>query len=1108
MKSIAIPCDGFANESGRQAFETNRQNPLVCPGADEWIVLSNLPHSFSSKHQPDETDLVLIDPQGLVEVKHWDRPLIKRNQRQKDNETDKLTDKVRSLATNVRRWVGALPRAPSRTLPTAEPKVIGSVGRLCHRGIEFLHRPSKAFSAAICTFACSALAFIALGTNTNTYAQAPAPITTGSATSDQNTTLPQITVTGYIIPRVGDGPQPILTLDRNYIEKTGYQTVTDVIQNLPSAVGNFGPSTTTGITFSPGSASVRLKGLPENDTLVLVDGRRMPSFPFDQVTENAVISFVDLNSIPLAAVDRIEILNDGGSAIYGTDAIAGVVNVILKDEYNGVDILNYYGISQRGDAETYHGSLLGGVSHKFSDTSKISIVVAFDYFSSSPIMSEDRGFANRQHSHISPNYPDKPNIVPNAGSYFDVANNQYTLKPGTRGIATASDFIINGGVNNDFNLRFQQLLPRETRYGGVVKVNFDVTDNLKFYDYLIVQRNEELSSFQNQGIYVDLSIPANNPFNPFRIPLTTGGVNQSLPEFGPMRFDSIIRTVRNIAGATVQLPRGWVIDASFMYGESDGSQVTNNNFTTSGLQAALNGTLPGHVGQFFNPFVDETVAGAPNRAFYDALRTNFSLDNRTDILTWNIHGGGTLVDLCSGPLTVAGGLEYRSEELIQSNDRNQELNNAADFQFPGKLTTGRRYIHTGYFEVDVPIFGEKWSWPGLRNLDVAFSERYDDYSNFGSAAKPKIAVRYKPFNDLTFRATYSEGFSAPSLADLFGTPIPGVTTINDPVTGQTGVTVLSVTGGNPNLKPETAYSYYAGAVWSPGSVDPDHSWWGWANGFSAYMDWYEITQHNLIGNIDAQTVVNLNFPGAVIRNPAGQITQVNTVFQNIGSRLVDGIEFGFTYVTKEYSWGKLDLEFSANYIYNFSAKQLVGAAPDGTALFQLWDRTDSFGRPDFKALASVFYSKTVFGIDTFRSGVTLHYVDSQHDVTDNFKGTKTPFSSDVPGTNYVHRIGDWTTVDWQISYQFGVPTAVSPETPKPGYDKEGKRLVGDKAISPKPEGSSFGWRKLLTNTRFTFGIDNVFDAPPPFSSDWYQGYDTSNGNPIRRFFYVSVEKKF
>jgi outer membrane receptor protein involved in Fe transport len=363
---------------------------------------------------------------------------------------------------------------------------------------------------------------------------------------------------------------------------------------------------------------------------------------------------------------------------------------------------------------------------------------------------------------------------------------------------------------------------------------------------------------------------------------------------------------------------------------------------------------------------------------------------------------------------------------------------------------------------------------------------------------------------LTFRATYSEGFSAPSLADLFGTPIPGETSVNDPKTGQTGVPIVNFVSGNPNLKPETAYSYYVGAVWNPGSTDPDHSWWGWANGFSAYMDWYEITQRNIIGNLTAQDVVNLeaSFPGAVIRNPAGTITRVNSTYENIGGRLTDGIEFGFTYVTKEYPWGKLDLEFNANYIYNFTFKQFVGANADGTPHFTLWDETDSFGTPDFKALASFFYSKTLFGVDTFRAGVTLHYVDSQHDSNDNFKGTVANFSSDVPGTNYVHLIGSWTTFDWQISYQFGAPAAVTPETPKPGYDKEGKRVVGEKAIAPKPEGSSWGWRTLLANTTFTFGINNVFDSPPPFSSDWYQGYDTSNASPVQRFFYVEVEKKF
>src|SRR5208282_4649185 len=145
-----------------------------------------------------------------------------------------------------------------------------------------------------------------------------------------------------------------------------------------------------------------------------------------------------------------------------------------------------------------------------------------------------------------------------------------------------------------------------------------------------------------------------------------------------------------------------------------------------------------------------------------------------------LKAGGTLINLPSGPFTVAGGLEYRSESLIQSNDKNSEFNNIASGDFEGHLLSARRYVRSAYGELDVPLLGEKWSWPGLKNLDVIFSERYDDYSDFGSAEKPKIAIRYKPFDDLTFRGTYAEGFVAPTLGELFATPMQGEQQITDP----------------------------------------------------------------------------------------------------------------------------------------------------------------------------------------------------------------------------------------------------------------------------------------------------------------------------------------
>jgi iron complex outermembrane receptor protein len=958
---------------------------------------------------------------------------------------------------------------------------------------------------------------LTLGVSAHAQAPAPSPGPNPTSVNEQGGQLQQITVTGYIIPRVGEGPQPVTTLDQDFITKQGDQTVTDVLQRLPSTAGNFAPTTTSGNSFSPASASISLHGLAPNFSLVLVDGKRMPAFPFPQVSTSAVISFVDINSIPLAAIDRIEILNDGGSAVYGSDAIGGVVNIILKNEYNGADITQYWGISEHGDAETYHGSLVGGVSHKlWDDNSKLSIVVAFDYYEQGPIDAADRPYsANPDHSVLAAKYPALPFLFSTAGTFNSAADGSGTQYTVFRGTTPANGFLTaaNAGVaaNNNFSPNYWQILPREARYGGLVNVNLDVSQNLKFYDQLIVQRNEETAETPNQGFSsfdingtAPFEIPTTNPFNRTGVPIFIGFPGMYLPEMGAWNSDVIIRTIRNVVGATLQLPHDWVIDANFQYAESDGTQYVYNATQKDRLSQALAGTLPGHIGQFFNPFIDERFAGNFNQQFYNALRTIQWEDVRTSVLTWHVSAGGTLIDLCSGPLTVAGGLEYRSEEFIQNQDQNSKFGNITSNDFSsGELTTARRWIHSGFIDVEIPLLGDKWSWPGARSLLLSIQERYDDYS---SAAKPKFAISYKPFNDLTLRASYDEGFAAPSLAELFGAAIIGQTTVNDPQHGGASFTVLNVTGGNANLKAENSYSYFAGALWTPGASDPEHSWWGWANGFSAYVDWFSINVRNLIGQLTPQTIVDINLPGAVIRNGAGTITTVNAAFQNLGQSRNDGFDFGFSYVTKECPWGKLDIEANATYYQYYSLNTVTKRPAPNLPAFEVQDRTDSYGNPDFKAVGSIFYSKTVFGVDTFRTGVTVNFVDSEHDINDNFKGTNPLATLDSPG--YVHRIGDWTTFDWQISYKFGAPAEIVPETPKPGYDKEGKRVVGEKAIVPKPEGSKWGWRNLLADTTFTFGINNVFNTRPPLSADWFQGYDTSDANPYGRFYYMQFEKKF
>jgi outer membrane receptor protein involved in Fe transport len=153
----------------------------------------------------------------------------------------------------------------------------------------------------------------------------------------------------------------------------------------------------------------------------------------------------------------------------------------------------------------------------------------------------------------------------------------------------------------------------------------------------------------------------------------------------------------------------------------------------------------------------------------------------------------------------------------------------------------------------------------------------------------------------------------------------------------------------------------------------------------------------------------------------------------------------------------------------------------------------------------------VFGNDLFRTGFTLNYENSELDNVNDGHGTIPAVDAGLLQPGYIHLVGSWTTVDWQVSYEFGPPATITPETPKPGYDKEGKRIVGEKAIAPAPEGHGWSWRSLLDNMTFTFGIKNLTDAHPPLAfvgNGAYQGYDTYAANPVQRFFYGQIEKKF
>jgi hypothetical protein len=298
----------------------------------------------------------------------------------------------------------------------------------------------------------------------------------------------------------------------------------------------------------------------------------------------------------------------------------------------------------------------------------------------------------------------------------------------------------------------------------LVKVNYSPTDWLKLYDAFIIQLNHEKASTLNQGYSFGgadavfgqpIVVPTNNPFNTTGEPLLPqGGWGGDFP---PWTQDTWVRTLRNNVGALVQLPHNWTVEGIFSYGESDATETVHNGINLLNLQEALNGQLTGHVGQFYNPFLDWRAVQGFNSQLVPSLLADQVLDARTDVVQWVLKGGGTLLDLCSGPLNVAAGLEYRSESLIVSNDNLSKLRLIGNGDFLGKQTNGRRSIRSAYWEVDVPLAGDNGPGPGCA---VSTSPtRSDSTITVRSAAAPNQSLpsatsplMISPFGQLIRRA--------------------------------------------------------------------------------------------------------------------------------------------------------------------------------------------------------------------------------------------------------------------------------------------------------------------------------------------------------------------
>lgn len=749
------------------------------------------------------------------------------------------------------------------------------------------------------------------------------------AQAQQAQQLERVEVTGTNIPRVDmETVNPVIVVDRAAIERSGATTLTEVLISLPVVSGgSFTETVNAGNSFAPGTASISLRGLGVNTVLVLLNGRRIAGYGFAQNINEA---FVDLNSIPVTAIERIDILKDGASAIYGSDAIAGVVNVILRKDYQGVEVGGMYGATADGGGTEYRANVTAGWGNLAKD--KFNIMGTIDYFNRSEIVATDR------------DYSKSPNQAPNGG--YD--QRSPTGNPGTWSGAAAGGFQpfancppesvtseILGVPTCAYNFAGDNwLLPKTERIGLFLKGVADFTPDLQgFAEFSYTTNTTNQSAAPTPSSY---PVPAANPSNPFGAPVTA---IYRVTDVGK-RLNEIESDNYRVLGGL----RGYAFDSTWevagTWSKNDVTNTGSNYVSTPDVRRALAGTLPGFEGQYYH--LTDNSQTPPE--MLQALRRTTYRWGESEIYGFDAKGSRELWQLSGGMSAIAVGGEWYHESISDTRDPASAAGLIAGSG--GVSAAGDRNRTSLYAELALPFF---------KGFESQWAVRWDDYSDFGSKVSPKISASYRPVDNFLIRGGWGQGFRAPSLVELYlggSTSFPNVRDqprcdaytaaygADDPRT--VGVCqapqVRTQGGGNPALEAEESENIFAGIVWD---ITKD---------LNVAFDYYNIKHDNRVTDPNPNYVV-ANFPECpggcangtdrAVRNPddiaanaPGALFGTATtdpnrpgVFRsyfNATKQQTDGFDAEIRYRFSVGGWGNFTTVLFGTYIRNFDRQDNPG----------------------------------------------------------------------------------------------------------------------------------------------------------------------------------------
>jgi iron complex outermembrane receptor protein len=897
----------------------------------------------------------------------------------------------------------------------------------------------------------------------------------------------RVEITGSSIKRVeAEGALQVQTLTRADIDRTGVQTTEQLLATISAISTSGGTQTASGAGLSTyGFAGLSLRGLGQERTLVLLNGRRLAAFAGGNGAE------VNINNIPLAAIERVEVLKDGASAIYGSDAVAGVVNFILIKNFQGYQIGGTYGTpTESGGGQQYQANIVAGWGDITQD--KFNLTVSGQYNKNKNLYAPDREYAKTSNKppYFESGATGQGNIqgawvlgagpaAPGGLSYLGTSGSGYgnplatpTDQCGTINMSLAPSTSTAGQPFCNFDSgAFVGLLGETENTSLTGNFVFKLNDKAELFADGIWSRTVATTTIQTSPLRTSfletdeafgtqgapgstdrvLLFRATNPnyataanyLNSVGLGALVGsdlGITARVFDFGPRTVEDTSTQTRLAGGV-----RGEVLDQSYnvalVWNESKlEGKTTDGYFSQLGFVQATQA-----VGSDWNPW-SLTQSAAFNAAIAPAEYLGPTLNAKSTNIILDATISGDIMPMPAGTLQYAAGYQYRLEELKLDPSAALTSGSIAGLGGATKPIDQDRYINALFGELNIPI---------IKNLDLNLAARYDNYSDVGSSTNWKGNVRWQPIEQLLLRASYGTGFRAPTLRDVYDPQVLGTSAqFDDPVTGQTDLQVNELTGGNPDLTPEDSTQYSLGLVFQP------------IPSLSVGLDYFNIEIENAIALPSTQEVVsqaalgNPAYVGLVTRDAANQITEVRTILANTGTLQAQGMDIDVRYREK-LGPGTLGVQLSGTYYFKYDQ-----STPGAGTSKKIGTYVDGAGNPVISSTA---------GLDG--NGVILRY--KQY-----FAGT-------------------WTQGDWATTLGNNYATGYWA-----GYDLNGNPTRVDPLSLWDLQVSYTG----LKNTVLTIGARNMFDTQPsifvPVSNQFQAGYDISQYDPRGRFVYLTGSYKF